>query len=164
MAFPISLATTFGISVDFFSCSYLDVSVHYVRLTYISIHDTSYEVGSPIRTSTGLRSLPTLRSFSQAYTSFFASNRLGIHHMHLFTWLYYFNSISIAQISLNYKTSNSNIYMLLSFITYLASRFVLFYTWFCLFSLAIYPLFTTYLYIALVSVSLLTLLSNSLNC
>ena len=30
-ALPISLATTFGISVDFFSCSYLDVSVHCVR-------------------------------------------------------------------------------------------------------------------------------------
>jgi hypothetical protein len=29
---PISLATTFGISVDFFSSGYLDVSVHQVRL------------------------------------------------------------------------------------------------------------------------------------
>jgi hypothetical protein len=32
-ALPISLATTLGISVDFFSCSYLDVSVHCVRPT-----------------------------------------------------------------------------------------------------------------------------------
>ena len=31
-AHPISLATTLGISVDFFSCSYLDVSVRCVRL------------------------------------------------------------------------------------------------------------------------------------
>ena len=31
-AVPISLATTLGISVDFFSSSYLDVSVHSVRL------------------------------------------------------------------------------------------------------------------------------------
>ena len=30
-ALPISLATTLGISVDFFSCSYLDVSVRHVR-------------------------------------------------------------------------------------------------------------------------------------
>ena len=30
-AVPISLATTLGISVDFFSCSYLDVSVRHVR-------------------------------------------------------------------------------------------------------------------------------------
>src|SRR3569833_3335836 len=33
-ALPNSLATTMGISVDFFSCSYLDVSVHCVRSTY----------------------------------------------------------------------------------------------------------------------------------
>jgi hypothetical protein len=30
-ALPISLATTLGISVDFFSCGYLDVSVLHVR-------------------------------------------------------------------------------------------------------------------------------------
>ena len=33
-ALPISLATTLGISVDLFSCSYLDVSVHSVRFIY----------------------------------------------------------------------------------------------------------------------------------
>jgi hypothetical protein len=32
-AIPISLATTLGISVDFFSSGYLDVSVHQVRST-----------------------------------------------------------------------------------------------------------------------------------
>ena len=32
LALPVSLATTTGISVDFFSCSYLDVSVRRVRL------------------------------------------------------------------------------------------------------------------------------------
>ncbi len=32
-ALPISLATTLGISVDFFSCGYLDVSVHRVRFS-----------------------------------------------------------------------------------------------------------------------------------
>ena len=36
-ALPISLATTLGISVDFFSCSYLDVSVRRVRLAYLCI-------------------------------------------------------------------------------------------------------------------------------
>ena len=36
---PISLATTFGISVDFFSCSYLDVSVRCVRLAGLWIQD-----------------------------------------------------------------------------------------------------------------------------
>ena len=37
---PISLATTFGISVDFFSCSYLDVSVRCVRLADLCIQPT----------------------------------------------------------------------------------------------------------------------------
>ena len=36
-ALPISLATTLGISVDFFSCSYLDVSVRHVRFAYLCI-------------------------------------------------------------------------------------------------------------------------------
>ena len=36
-AHPISLATTLGISVDFFSCSYLDVSVRRVRFAYLCI-------------------------------------------------------------------------------------------------------------------------------
>jgi hypothetical protein len=36
-AVPISLATTLGISVDFFSCSYLDVSVRHVRFAHLCI-------------------------------------------------------------------------------------------------------------------------------
>ena len=55
MAGPISLAATFGISVDFFSSGYLDVSVHQVRFTapMYSVQDTSNEVGFPIRKSAG---------------------------------------------------------------------------------------------------------------
>ena len=55
MAGPISLAATFGISVDFFSSGYLDVSVHQVRFTVPmhSVQDTSNEVGFPIRKSAG---------------------------------------------------------------------------------------------------------------
>ena len=50
---PISLATTFGISVDFFSSSYLDVSVHSVRFNspMYSVSDTVKTVGFPIRKS-----------------------------------------------------------------------------------------------------------------
>ena len=46
-AAPISLATTFGISVDFFSCSYLDVSVRCVRLAALlySDSDTAQSLG-----------------------------------------------------------------------------------------------------------------------
>ena len=51
-AVPISLATTFGISVDFFSCGYLDVSVRHVRLADLWIQSAiPLRVGFPIRTS-----------------------------------------------------------------------------------------------------------------
>ena len=50
---PISLAATFGISVDFSSCSYLDVSVRFVRLPSLYIQDgiPAKQVSSLIRTS-----------------------------------------------------------------------------------------------------------------
>src|SRR5215813_12727371 len=47
-ALPISLATTLGISVDFFSCSYLDVSVRRVRFVPLCIQGTmTYKAGFP---------------------------------------------------------------------------------------------------------------------
>ena len=48
-ASPISLAATFGISVDFFSSGYLDVSVPPVRLVMLCIHITihAYACGFP---------------------------------------------------------------------------------------------------------------------
>ena len=51
-ALPISLATTLGISVDFFSCSYLDVSVRRVRFACLCIqHAMTLRPGFPIRKS-----------------------------------------------------------------------------------------------------------------
>ena len=51
-AAPRSLATTCGISVDFFSCGYLDVSVRHVRLADLWIQSAiPLRVGFPIRTS-----------------------------------------------------------------------------------------------------------------
>ena len=51
-AVPISLATTFGISVDVCSSSYLDVSVHSVRLAHLCIQCAiPLRVGFPIRKS-----------------------------------------------------------------------------------------------------------------
>jgi hypothetical protein len=85
---PISFATTFGISVDFFSSGYLDVSVHPVRLLrpMYSVWDTvSLRWVSPFRYLRIKARLPAPRSFSQATTSFFACDRQGIHHMHLVT-------------------------------------------------------------------------------
>ena len=51
-AVPLSLATTNGISVDFYSCSYLDVSVRHVRFACLCIqHAMTLRPGFPIRKS-----------------------------------------------------------------------------------------------------------------
>ena len=80
---PISLATTLGVSVDFLSYRYLDVSVPCVRSFYTmySCESTTRVVGSPIRISADQYLFTAPRSFSQCITSFFASDCLGIHQM-----------------------------------------------------------------------------------
>ena len=75
---PISLATTLGISVDFFSSGYLDVSVLRVCLhCWIS---RLHGMGCPIRISADHLVCANPRSFSQLTTSFVASVSLGIRH------------------------------------------------------------------------------------
>ena len=80
---PRSLATTSGISVDFFSSGYWDVSL--LRVCFdtamYSLHDTQLRVGFPIRKSPGQRVLTSNRGLSQPATSFIAFNRQGIHQM-----------------------------------------------------------------------------------
>ena len=71
-AVPRSLATTCGITIVFFSCGYLDVSVPRVRLM-LSMMSQSLVTGFPIRTSAGHFVFADHRSFSQLITSFFAS-------------------------------------------------------------------------------------------
>ena len=91
-ALPISLATTLGISIDFFSCSYLDVSVHYVRFNNLWIQLLmAKRPGSPFGNLRIKVCLPTPRSLSQASTSFIACNRQGIHPVHLVACLYNFD-------------------------------------------------------------------------
>ena len=82
-AVPLSLATTDGISFDFYSCRYLDVSVPCVRLACLCIQHamTGY---NPCRVSPfgNLRvkaCLAARRSLSQLTTSFIASRCQGIH-------------------------------------------------------------------------------------
>ena len=74
---PISLAATLGISVDFFSSAYLDVSVQRVSLCIpmCSVYSDSQLLlpGSPIRKSTGRYLFAAHRSLSQLVTSFVAS-------------------------------------------------------------------------------------------
>ena len=48
----------------------------------------SLPLGLPIQTSSDQCLLPTPRCFSQAITSFFASDCQGIHRMRFLTWLY----------------------------------------------------------------------------
>ena len=86
LACPISLATTLGVSFDFLSFRYLDVSVPWVRFINLCIQlmIPIKSVGSPIRIFTDHRSLSSPHDFSQSATSFFASNRQGIHQMPFF--------------------------------------------------------------------------------
>ncbi len=85
---PGSLAATTGISVDFFSSGYLDVSVPPVCSVNLCIQltVTAYAVGFPhseIADSKRLL-LPYLR-LSQVSTSFIASDCPGIHRVRLVT-------------------------------------------------------------------------------
>ncbi len=84
---PLSLAATEGISVDFFSSGYLDVSVPLVRFLRPMYSVKGYLAYtrwvSPFRHLWITGWLPPSRSFSQAPTSFIASNCQGIHRMHL---------------------------------------------------------------------------------
>ena len=81
---PFSLATTNGISIDFFSSGYLDVSVHRVCLLHLCIQcRIPLRVGFPIRISTDQSLFAAPRGFSQRTTSFIASRRQGIHQMPL---------------------------------------------------------------------------------
>ena len=86
-AVPLSLAATRGISVDFFSSGYLDVSVPRVRfLTLcIQIRILPKQWVSPFGHLRIKACLSAPRSLSQITTSFIASYRLGIHRMRLFT-------------------------------------------------------------------------------
>ena len=79
---PLSLATTNGVSIDFFSSGYLDVSVLQVRFLHLCIQCkiTHKELGFPIRifSDQSLHTAP--RNLSQYTTSFIAFQCLGIRH------------------------------------------------------------------------------------
>ena len=86
-ASPISLAATFGISVDFFSSGYLDVSVPPVRFFNLCIQLTIpvNRWVSPFGHLWLKCILSAHHSFSQTYTSFIASNCQGIHRIRFVT-------------------------------------------------------------------------------
>ena len=81
-ALPRSLAATKGISFDYSSSGYLDVSVHRVPSLYLVQGDDAVpSPGFPIRIPTDLCLLAAPRGFSQLTASFFGSWRLGILRM-----------------------------------------------------------------------------------
>ena len=79
---PLSLATTNGVSIDFFSSGYLDVSVLQVVSSNLLIQFKipNKLVGCPIRkfSDQSLHTAP--RNLSQYTTSFIAFQCLGIRH------------------------------------------------------------------------------------
>ena len=84
---PISLATTFGISFDFSSSPYLDVSVREVPHVKLCIHLTSHSrVGFPIRKSPDRSLFAAPRGLSQLVTSFVGSWCQGIRPVLFFAW------------------------------------------------------------------------------
>ncbi len=84
-AAPLSLAATWGISFDFFSSGYLDVSVPRVCLLHLCIQCRIRPKSwvSPFRDLRVKGCLPPHRSLSQATTSFIASSCQGIHRVRL---------------------------------------------------------------------------------
>ena len=85
---PFSLATTNGISIDFFSSGYLDVSVlQVISLNlFIQFKVPHKVVGFPIRkfSDQNLHTVP--RNLSQYTTSFFGFQCQGIRHTPLNAW------------------------------------------------------------------------------
>ena len=82
-AVPLSLATTDGISFDFFSWGYLDVSVPPVRLIHLCIQcmilEHYLQRVSPFGNPRVKACLAAHRGLSQLTTSFIAFLCLGIH-------------------------------------------------------------------------------------
>ena len=87
---PRSLATTGGISVDFFSSPYLDVSVQAVPLIYLLIQYMMTRLSScriaPFGNPRIYRSLTAPRGLSQLVTSFIGSRCQGIPLVLFVAW------------------------------------------------------------------------------
>ena len=87
---PRSLVATRGVSIDFLSSGYLDISVPRVRLAtlYIQVAIPPKRWVSPFGHPRIKACLSAPRGFSQTSTSFIAFCRQGIHRVRLVTWSY----------------------------------------------------------------------------
>ena len=72
---PISLVTTYGISIDFFSSRYLDISVLWVRFANLCIQFTiTFRLGFPIRKSAAVT---LVDSSPQLFVAYHVLHRLS---------------------------------------------------------------------------------------
>ena len=87
---PRSLVATRGVSIDFLSSGYLDISVPRVRLAtlYIQVAIPPKRWVSPFGHPRIKACLSAPRGISQISTSFIAFCRQGIHRVRLVTWSY----------------------------------------------------------------------------
>ena len=114
---PLSLVTTRGISVDFFSSGYLDISVRRVCFTHLFIQCMIQHkaVGCPIQRSTGQRLFAPRRSLSQRITSFIACIRQGIHQTPLI-YLQKLFTMSYIELNLHCFFINSYKFMIILYV------------------------------------------------
>ena len=100
---PRSLVATEGVSIDFLSSGYLDISVLRVRLAtlYIQVAIPPKRWVSPFGHPRIKACLSAPRGFSQISTSFIAFCRQGIHRVRLVTWSYNLKP-SLRHLSDNY--------------------------------------------------------------
>ena len=87
---PRSLVATEGVSIDFLSSGYLDISVLRVRFAtlYIQVAIPPKRWVSPFGHPRIKACLSAPRGISQTSTSFIAFCRQGIHRVRLVTWSY----------------------------------------------------------------------------
>ena len=95
---PRSLVATEGVSIDFLSSGYLDISVPRVRLAtlYIQVAIPPKRWVSPFGHPRIKACLSAHRGFSQTSTSFIAFCRQGIHRVRLVTWSYNTKTLSAS--------------------------------------------------------------------
>ena len=109
---PLSLATTYGVSIDFFSSGYLDVSVLQVHSLYLWIqYKVTHEVlGFPIRkfSDQSLHTAP--RNLSQYTTSFIVLQCQGIRQSPLNAWFMHRKKLFCNKLNFCFDCSQINIW------------------------------------------------------
>ena len=109
---PLSLATTHGVSIDFFSSGYLDVSVLQVHSLYLWIqYKVTHEVlGFPIRkfSDQSLHTAP--RNLSQYTTSFIVLQCQGIRQSPLNAWFMHRKKLFCNKLNFCFDCFQKNIW------------------------------------------------------